>query len=210
MIEIIPAIIASDFKELEEKIKLVEPYVEWAQLDVMDGRFVDNYTWNNPQDLRKLETKIKLEAHLMIINPENALANWIKSGVKRIILHCEAVADAKEAIKRIKEAGLGVGLAINPKTPFEVVEPYLPRLDLVLVMTVEPGRGGQELIEDTLAKIKRLRENYPNVKIEVDGGINPKTAPKVVQAGANILVSGSAVFYNNKIEENINQLRESK
>jgi ribulose-phosphate 3-epimerase len=179
----------------------------------MDGQFVDNITWNNPADLKNLETKINLEAHLMIQNPEMVIDNWIESGVRRIIFHYESTEYHQEIIKKIQEAGLEVGLAINPETPIEVLDPFSQILNsrfqiLILVMTVQPGRGGQQFLEETLDKIRNLREKYKSVNIEVDGGINPETAPKVIQAGANLLASGSAIFKNDNIEKNIQLLEQ--
>lgn len=208
MIEVIPTIIAKDFNELQEKVKKVEPYVDWIQLDIMDGQFVDNVTWREPADLKNLETKANLEVHLMVQNPEEVIDEWIQSGVKRIIIHLESTKQPKEVIARVKEAGLGIGLAINPETPIEKVDDFISQLDLVLVMTVQPGRGGQKLIEDTLVKIKRLRSYYPNVNIEVDGGINLETASKVIQAGANLLASGSGIFGSDNIGETIKKIRQ--
>jgi len=207
MIEVIPAIIARDFEELQEKVKKVEPYVEWVQLDIMDGQFVDNSTWNNPAELKNLEIQVKLEVHLMIANPEEHIDEWIESGVQRIIFHFESTQQPQEVIAKIKKASLMVGLAINPETPIEKVDDFIDQLDLVLVMTVQPGRSGQKLLEKTLDKIKQLRDKYEDVNIMVDGGINLETAPKVIQAGANLLASGSAVFKNDDIEKNIKELK---
>lgn len=210
MIQVIPTIIARDFQELKEKIKKVEPYIDWVQLDVMDGQFVENTTWNSPADLKNLETNLQLEAHLMIKNPEEYIDDWIESGVKRIIIHFESTDQLKEIIERIKKAGLAVGLAINPETSIGVVDDFIDQLDLVLVMTVQPGRGGQSILEETLDKIKNLRTKYRNVNIEVDGGINSETAPKVIQVGANLLASGSAIFKSEDIEETIKKLKGEK
>ncbi len=207
MIEIIPTIIAKDFEELQKKVKQVEPYVDWIQLDIMDGQFVENATWRQPADLNNLETKAKLEAHLMIQNPEETIGQWIDSGVQRIIIHFESTKQPQEVIGKIKKAGLGIGLAINPETPIEAVDDFIPDLDLVLVMTVQPGRGGQPFLEETLDKIKQLREKYKDANIEVDGGINLETAPQVIQAGANLLASGSAIFNSDNIEETIKKLK---
>ena len=207
MIEIIPAIIAKDFQELEEKIRKVEPYVDWVQLDIMDGRFVDNLTWHNPRELKNLRTNLNLEAHLMIENPEESIDEWIESGIKRIIFHYEATQQPKEIIEKIKKAGLGAGLAINPETPAEVVDDLIGQVDLILAMSVFPGSGGQEFLEETLEKIKRLREKYSKIKIEVDGGINPETAKKTVEAGADILVSGSYIFESEDIKRAIDELK---
>lgn len=207
MIEVIPTILVKDFKELKEKIKLVESHVKWVQLDVMDGIFVDNTTWNNPSDLKNLEIGLKLEAHLMIEEPENYIDEWIKSGVKRIIFHYEATDKHREIIEKIKKAGLEVGLALNPETSIDVVDNFIKDLDLILIMTVNPGWGGQEFLEKQLGKIKQLRNKYQDVKIEVDGGISLETAPKVIKAGANLLAVGSVIFESDNIKETIWKLK---
>jgi len=203
MIEIIPAIIPKFFQEIEEKIKLVEPYVDWVQLDVMDGKFVNNSTWNNPNDLKSLNTNLNLEVHLMINNPEEAIDDWIESGVKRIIIHYESTDKHKEIIEKVKRAGLEIGLAINPETSIEVIDEFYKDIDLVLIMSVNPGFGNQDFLNESVDKIRQLRERYKNVNIEVDGGVNLETAPNVIKAGANILISGSAIFKSNNIEETI-------
>jgi len=211
MIQVIPAIIAKDFEELQAKVKKVEPYVDWVQLDVMDGQFVENSTWNNPKELMAAlgftEDSPQIEAHLMIQNPEEHIDDWIESGVKRIIVHFESTDQPRELINKIKQAGLETGLAINPETSIKVVNDFIEQIDLILVMTVHPGKGGQEFLEETLGKIKDLRQKYKDFNIEVDGGINLETAPKVIQAGANILVSGSAVFESDDIEKTIQELK---
>ena len=169
MIKIIPTIIAKDFQELQEKVKKVEPYIDWVQLDVMDGKFVDNTTWHQPTDLKQLKTNLKLSVHLMIISPEKHLDDWIDSGVERIIFHYTSTKEHERIIEKVKKAGLEVGLAINPETSIEVVGDFIDQLDLALVMTVRPGRGGQKFLEETLDKIKQLREKYRDVNIGVDG-----------------------------------------
>jgi ribulose-phosphate 3-epimerase len=207
MTEVIPTIIAKDFQELKEKIRKVEPYVSWAQLDVMDGKFVKNTTWNNPKELKELETGLGLEAHLMIENPEEKIDDWINSGVKRIIIHYESTKNVRELIIKIRKAGLDVGIAINPETDIKVFNGLVDYIDLIMVMTVRPGRGGQKFLEESLGKIKDLRERYENVKISVDGGINLETAPKAIQAVANILSVNSAIFKSGDIEKTINDLK---
>jgi len=213
MIEVIPAIISKSFEELKEKVKLVEPYVEWTQLDVMDGIFVDNTTWpyragkNNPSDLKNLKTSLKLEVHLMVNKPEEVIDDWIKSGVQRIIFHYKATDKHGEIIEKIKEAGLEVGLALNPETSLEVVDQFIDNLDLILIMTVNPGWGGQEFLEEQLGKIKQLRNKYQDVKIEVDGGVSLETVPKIIKTGANFLAVGSAIFKSNNIKETIWKLK---
>ena len=207
MIQIIPAIISQDFEELQKKIKKVESYVDLVQLDVMDGKFVDNLTWNQPTDLRNLKTSLKLEVHLMVQNPENIIDDWIKSGIQRIIFHYESTKNPEGIIKRIKQAGLQVGLAINPETSVKSIDAFINQLDLVLIMTVHPGKGGQEFLEETLWKIKELREEYKDLNIGVDGGINIETAPKVIQVGANIFFIGSSIFKSENFEEAIKKLK---
>ena len=208
MIEIIPAIIAKDFNELKEKVKKVEPYINWVQLDVMDGKFVDNSTWNNPAELKNLKTELKLEAHLMIENPEEVIDQWIDSGVRRITFHYGSTDKCGEVLEKIKEKGLEAGIAINPGMPIEVIESFIPKLDLILVMTVEPGKGGQELIPDTLAKVKRLQDIYPGKKIQVDGGVNLENARELIKTGADVLAGGSVIFKSDNIEETINRMKE--
>jgi len=207
MIEIIPTIIAKDFQELKKKIKKVEPYIKWAQLDVMDGKFVDNQTWNNPEELKNLETVLDLEAHLMIQNPEEKIDNWIDSGVKRIIVHYESTENIRDLIIKIRKAGLDIGVALNPETDIRFLNGLVDYIDLILVMSVRPGRGGQEFMEESLTKIKDLRERYESVKISVDGGINLETASKIIQAGADVLSVGSAIFESKDIEKTINDFK---
>lgn len=214
MVKIIPAIIAQGFNELTEKIKKVELLVDWVQLDIMDGKFVSESTWpyaeqkkGNPAELKNLKTKLNLEAHLMVERPEEAIEDWLNSGVKRIIFHFEATSKPGELIEKIRQAGLEVGMAINPETPVEVLDKYISELNLVLVMTVEPGRGGQKLLSETLLKIQKLRQSYPDVKIGADGGIDLKTAPEIIKAGVDILAVGSAIFGSDNIEETIYRLK---
>lgn len=218
MFEIIPAIIAKNFFELRKKIKKIEPYVRWVQLDIMDGLFVENATWREPRDLKNLETGLNLEAHLMIERPEESIDAWIKSGVKRIIFHYEATDKGKEIIAKIKKAGLEAGLAVNPETPLSILETFFgdlvlkwglgsQKIDLVSFLTVQPGRGGQKFIEDVFDKIRSFRQVYPDIKIEADGGINLETAKKAVEAGADILVSGSYIFGAENTQQAIKDLK---
>ncbi len=209
MAEVIPTIIAKDYQELEDKIKQIEPYVKYAQLDIMDGKFVENLTWpylkGDLNELEKIKTGLKLEAHLMVQNPEKILSQWIKSKVQRIIFHYEASQNHQEIINEIKQAGLNAGIAINPETPIDVLDDFLG-IDLILIMTVNPGRGGQEFIIKTLDKIQNLRSKYQG-NIEVDGGINLDTAPKAIKAGANLLASGSAIFKSQDIGQTIEKMQ---
>lgn len=204
MIEIIPAIIAKSFEEIHEKIKKVEGLVDWVQLDIMDGKLVPNTTWNNPGELKvenqsaSWRTKVNLEAHLMIEKPWEHIDDWIASGVKRIIIHFESFRDnfnkIEAVIKKIKDNNLEVALAVNPSTPLDAVKYLANKVDIIFVMAVEPGFGGQMFKDDILHKISDLRKRYPDNSIEVDGGIIVGTARLVAAAGANILVSGSFIY----------------
>jgi len=207
MIKIIPAIIAKDFQELQNKVKKVEPYVDWVQFDIMDGEFVDNITWKTQADLKELKTNLKLEAHLLIKNPELIIDDWISSGIDRIIFHYSSTKKHQEIIKKIKKAGLKIGLAINPETHIKVVDTFIKQLDLITVMTVNPGWSGQGFLQEHLEKIRQLREKYQEIDIEVDGGINLETGPMAIEAGANILAVGSAIFKSGNIKKTIEDLK---
>lgn len=228
MAEVIPAIIAKDFEELKKKIAIVEPYTEWVQLDVMDGDFVPNQTWNNPQDLKTEDFSVFFEAHLMISNPEKHIDKWIEAGMKRIIVHIEAIGEERSHTKKepayhlindlaekCHQNEVEFGIAINPETSVDILSPIISesyeaspcKIDLVLFLTVSPGFGGQKFQELVLPKISAVRKKYPDVKIEVDGGINPKTAKQCVEAGANILVSGSYIFTHQNVKRAIETLK---
>src|SRR3989338_5009533 len=200
MAEIIPAIIAKNFDELHKKIKQVEGFADWAELDIMDGKFVSNKTWNNPVEL-KVESKkwkVNIEANLMIMEPWKGIDDWIDSGAKRIIVHYESFAGHLDKIgeiaDKVKKAGLEFSVAINPATPWNVLEPYLDNIDIIFMMTVEPGFGGQNFIETVLLKITDFKNNFPEKRVEVDGGINMETAEKAIAAGADILAAGSFIY----------------
>ena len=202
--EIIPTVIAKDFSEVKAKIKKAEPFFDWLQLDIMGGKFVANKTWQRPKDLLKLKTKLKLEAHLMVANPEQAVGGWLDAGVQRIIVHWEAVVRVgveaqhivflQKMIDQVKSQQKEFGLALNPETPVDILTDWLTQIDLMLLMTVRPGQGGQEFMPKVLPKITQLRQVWPDGKIGVDGGIDLESAKQCVQAGANILSVGSALW----------------
>ncbi len=215
MIEIIPTILVKSFKEVEERIKKIENYVNWAQLDIMDGIFVDNKTWpytkGEINDLKKLKTKIKLEAHLMVQKPGEVIDDWLKV-IDRAIMHFESEIEGqelgiKEMIEKVHSRGREFGLAINPETDIVAIKPFLKDLNPVLIMTVQPGWGGQKFKDWTLEKIKSLRELWPDGNIAVDGGLNDKTAKKAIEAGANIICAGSYIFKSGDIKQAINSLK---
>ena len=200
MVKISPSILSANFAILGAEVDDIKNAgAEMAHIDVMDGIFVPNMSFAFPIiDALKKTTDIFLDVHLMIVNPERYIERFIDSGADLITFHLEATEDVDACIDMIKKRGKKVSVSVKPNTPIEAVYPYLEKCDMILVMTVEPGYGGQALIPFCLDKVKTLREEITkrglNVDIQVDGGINEKTAQAAREAGANILVAGSAVF----------------
>ncbi len=198
---IVPSILSADFTALGDAVAAAETGgADAVQVDVMDGHFVPNITVGIPvvAALRR-RTRLPLDVHLMIANPANYVDAFIDAGADILTVHIEADYHAHRTVQHIRSRGVKAGIALNPSTPPEAVEYLLPNVDLVLVMTVNPGFGGQAFIETMLPKIRRLRTmldglGRTEVPIEVDGGINSETAPRVVEAGARWLVAGSAVY----------------
>ncbi len=206
--EIIPTILVKTFEEVKERIKLVENYVDWVQLDIMDGVFVENLTWNNPEDLKDFKTKVKLEAHLMVKNPEKIIDSWLEV-VDRIIVHYESSEKIQEIINKVHKNGKQIGVALNPETSIEVAKPFLNDLDLILLMSVQPGKGGQEFELEILEKIRNLRNIWPGGNIEVDGGVSDKNIKEIFNAGANLFCVGTYVYQSGDIKQVINKLKEN-
>jgi len=192
---IAPSILSADFGKLNEEIASVAKYADLIHCDVMDGCFVPNITFGN-EVIKCIKSAKPLDVHLMIVKPEKHIEAFAKCNEKisMISFHLEATKQPKKIIKEIKDFGIKAGIAIKPKTPLKKILLFLDCLDFVLIMTVEPGFGGQKFMQSMLPKIKELRELAPDIDIEVDGGINAKTAKLAVKAGANILVSGSYIF----------------
>ena len=192
-IQIAPSILSADFGQLNEEIASVEPYSDMLHVDVMDGHFVPNITLGAPV-VRCLKTKLPLDCHLMIEQPERYIEDFVKAGAASITVHQEACRHLHRVVQQIKALKVKVGVSINPATPLEMITEILDEVDMILVMSVNPGFGGQRFIESALGKIVALRELAPKVDIQVDGGINAETAQMCVSAGANILVAGSYIF----------------
>ncbi len=209
MIDIIPAINADNFEEIKEKIKMVEPYVQWLHLDVADGTFAKNTIWHNAGDLRGLDTPLLIEVHLMINDVERRVSDWFLPNIKRIIFHLEAAKDVDFVIAKCREAGKEVGLAINPETSWTRLFPYFGKANMFQILGVRPGLAGQKINEEVLRKIEEVRKNCPSCIIEADGGMNKDTAPKIARAGANLIAAASAIFKDNNIEKNIKELKEA-
>ncbi|OGZ44870.1 MAG: hypothetical protein A3J54_00400 [Candidatus Ryanbacteria bacterium RIFCSPHIGHO2_02_FULL_45_13b] len=208
-IEIIPAINAKTFTDVEAKIRAVEPYVSWVHVDVADGSFTDVTLWHNPEDLFTLQTPLFIEIHLMIANIDERIQDWLQPIVRRIIFHRETSQNPEVVIDACHRSDIRVGMAITPGSSTDIVLPFLPKIDIVQTLAVVPGRSGQVFQPDTLQKISALHNTCPACPIEVDGGINVDTIGSVVRAGASLLVAGSAIFSAPDIKNAIEKLRSS-
>lgn len=212
---IAPSLLSANFARLEEEIKSVEAAgADWIHVDVMDGCFVPNITVGPlvVEAVRSV-TKLPLDVHLMIAEPEKYLKDFAQAGADIITVHQEACIHLERTLASIRDLGKKAGVSINPATPHQTLEFVLHQMDLVLVMTVNPGFGGQSFIAPTVPKIEglnRWRQEWNlNYRIEVDGGINPKTAPLVRRAGADVLVAGSAVFGTKDRRQVMQEMRSS-
>lgn len=214
MVKIAPSILSADFSKLgEEVIKLHDAGADFIHIDVMDGEFVPNISFGMPviKAIRNKTDKV-FDVHLMINNPQRYIDDFIEAGADIITLHYESEKHLDRAIQYIKSKGAKAAVALNPATPTVVLKNIIGSLDMVLIMSVNPGFGGQSFIPYSLDKIREVKQmaieaNNEDILIQVDGGIDSNNVKDVVEAGANVIVAGSAVFKNGNIEENIKALR---
>src|SRR5437660_9554554 len=210
-----PSILAADFSNLAEEVRKVEEAgADWIHCDIMDGHFVDNISFGPAiVGFVRKQTQLPLDVHLMIEHADHYVPRFVDSGANSITVHIESEAkhDVGKTLLQIREAGCRVGLTLNPATPFELLEPFLDKIDMLLVMTVHPGFGGQSFRADQMEKVKQAvkwnKSDARKIDIEVDGGINPETARVSIQNGANVLVAGRSIVRSGDYAKTIRDLR---
>ena len=192
MVDIAPSMLGADFGRMREAAEMVGPHSAYLHMDVMDGHFVPNLTMG-PDLVKSLDGIAPLDVHLMVTDPIDFIEAFRDAGAEIISVHVEANNPLK-ALESIKKNNMKAGIALNPSTPENSIEPFIDLADLILVMSVEPGYGGQEFHEDAVERVRHYKEAYPNKIIEVDGGVGPSNSERLADAGADILVAGSAIF----------------
>lgn len=206
---ITPSILSANFGRLQDEVATIEKHADWLQLDVMDGHFVPNLSFGAPV-AQWIKTVLPLDVHLMVTNPADRIAEFQAIGAKHITFHAEAVPTTKarlDLLISIRKTGATAGIALNPETPVSAIDDVVSEVDMVLVMSVHPGFGGQVFMPSVLEKVKALRARFPRLMIQVDGGIDVVSAKKAIEAGADNLVAGSAVFTSSDRAKIIAELR---
>ena len=208
-IKLAPSILSADFSKINEEIKEVEKYSDLIHVDIMDGVFVP-HTTVDAEFVKKIKTKVPLDVHLMVHEPSDSyIRGFIDAGASSITIHREACRNPRHQIDFIRQNKINAAISIKPKTSIDAIKPYLDMVDMVLIMTVEPGWAGQKFINETVEKVRELRHLKPNMDIEVDGGINPMTARIAYDEGANVFVAGSAIFGKKERAAAINEILSS-
>ncbi|MCK5282700.1 MAG: ribulose-phosphate 3-epimerase [Nanoarchaeota archaeon] len=208
-IKIAPSILSADKDNLQKEVEEIEPYADLIHVDIMDGKFVPPITFL-PDEIKNIDSKLPKDVHLMVSDPEKSfIDDYAEAGASIITIHAEACGDITKTIEKIKNLNIKAGLSINPPTPLEKILPYIGQVDMVLIMSVNPGYAGQKFIPEVLEKIRKLRQLKPELDIEIDGGINKDTIKQAVDAGANVIVAGSAIFNQKNRKKAIDELREA-
>lgn len=206
---ITPSILSANFGHLQDEVASIEKDADWLQLDVMDGHFVPNLSFGAPV-AKWLKTALPLDVHLMVQNPADRVAEFLAIGAKNITFHAEAVPathDRIALISKIRSGGATAGIALNPETPISAIDDVIRDIDLVLIMSVHPGFGGQMFIDSVLEKVRDIRSAHPDRMIQIDGGVDEATGKLAREAGANNLVAGSSIFKSSDRPQVIKMLR---
>lgn len=206
MVEVIPGILEHSFSAIVAKIRQVEQFCRWVQIDLLDGTLFNASCFHDPSQFSTLRTPINLELHMMVVNPIQLIDQWANVGFKRFIAHIEGISDTENFLVKVRSKKREVGLAVDIDTDISILEPYLPNLDVVLIMGVHTGQSGQIFDHRALVKIHKVRQLVPDLPIEVDGGINPETAKTIIHSGATRLVSTSYIFNSPHIYQAIKTL----
>jgi len=205
-LKITPSILGIDYGRMNDHLAELAPFSDMFHVDVMDGNFVPNLTIGAPV-VERIKTDVPLDCHLMIRNPHRYIDDFATAGATSITIHAEASLHLAPDVEKIKKAGCKACVAISPDTPIEKISAVLPMLDMVLVMSVVPGFGGQSFIPEVLEKVRWIREHYPNLDIQIDGGINDQTAKLAIEAGANVLVAGSYILKSDDYGKVVERLK---